>query len=176
MESEKSEVSPLDLIERFSRCQNYPRTVEGIQFLAQGLVHAQQTTGIEMEVIVGHCATISQYCPTDHELLNVARSIRDERLREAESRRDQTAEWERQYGPAKPYDWRSEAASIMPAAREYWRKDKQRIELMRKKAREGGFNLRKLSYPQWFALQVKCQREVGLPVTSEQEKELRRIS
>ncbi len=85
MEQEKfeDERTPLDMIECFSRCANFPRTVEGMQFLAQGLVKASRQTGVAMQTIVDACAAQSQYCPTDHDLMTVAAEIRAERKAES---------------------------------------------------------------------------------------------
>ncbi len=178
MEQERFEDdrTPGDLIECFSRCANFPRTVEGIQFLAQGLAKASSDTGVPMQVIVDACAKASQYCPTDHELLNVGRNIRDELQRQIESKRDLHAEWERLYGPAKAFDWKAEAAKIMPAAKEYWAKDKEAIALMKREAIKRSTTLQKMGYQERFKLHMWAQEQVGIPQTPEQTKELARLS
>lgn len=167
--------NPAELIGRFERCPNFPKTPEGIVFLAQGLAQAARTTGIDATDIVDACAAIGRFCPTDHELLNVARNIRDRRQTEAESKRNRTAEWERQYGKPEPYDWKAETSKIMADASEYWRKDRKILDLMRKTAAAHGIKLKKLSHSTWFSMQVWAQEKVGLPVTPEQRKEMNRI-
>ena len=67
---------PVQIVtEAFSRCSNYPKEQAGIFGLAQGLVKASRITGVAQEAIVDRCADISKFCPTDADLLSVAREI-----------------------------------------------------------------------------------------------------
>jgi hypothetical protein len=81
MEWEQPEIAPqtedpVQLVtEAFSRCSNYPKESAGIFGLAQGLAKAARVTGIAMRAIVERCAEISQWCPTDLDLMNVAREL-----------------------------------------------------------------------------------------------------
>ena len=102
-------ISPLKLIAAFQRCQNYPKDDFGVQALVQGLATASRETGVQMQDITERCAKISQYCPTDADLLNVARDILADRKRaeEADVERTKRAQWERDCGPARPFDWNS---------------------------------------------------------------------
>ena len=174
MQNDKPEDDPLELVTRFLRCGNFPKDRTGIQLLAQGLVKAAQLTGVSMAEITERCANESEFCPTDHDLITVGQEIRADQLREAESKRNQTAEWEREYGRPQTYDWRAEAAKIMPQTKEYWAKDRKMLALMKSKL--GGRPFAKVSYPEWFRLQVWAQEQVGLPVTPEQRRELTRLN
>ena len=75
-EPEPPTEDPVQLVnEAFSRCSNYPKESAGIFGLAQGLSKAARATGVAMRAIVGRCAEISQWCPTDLDLMNVARDL-----------------------------------------------------------------------------------------------------
>ena len=63
------------VIEAFSRCSNYPKERVGVLGLAQGLAKAARVTGVSARAIVERCAEISQWCPTDMDLMNVAREL-----------------------------------------------------------------------------------------------------
>lgn len=60
----------------FSRCTNWPKEPDGISGLVQGLQRACQETGIEPVALVNRCAELSHFCPTDKDLLKVAREMR----------------------------------------------------------------------------------------------------
>lgn len=166
------EKTPLDMIECFSRCGNFPRTVEGIQFLAHGLVKASQETGVPMQIIVEACASMSNYCPTDAELLNVGRNIHREMSEQIEAKRDREAEWARQYGKANPYDWKAEAAKIMPQASAHWKKDRAMVKLMRDQLTHQGAKFKNLGYQDRLALQIWAQDQIGIEVTASQRKDV----
>jgi hypothetical protein len=69
--------APEDLVIRaFSRCQNYPKERAGVLGLAQGLATAAARYGVTAEAIVRECVESSVFCPTDTDLLNVARGMR----------------------------------------------------------------------------------------------------
>ena len=63
------------LVSRLERTAGYPRSDDGVEFLARGLQKASATTGIKEARIVERCAEISRYCPTDSDLLTVAKDI-----------------------------------------------------------------------------------------------------
>ena len=95
---------PEDLVTKaFSRCQNWPKERLGILGLAQGLKKSAERFSVSMEAIVERCAEISQYCPTDADLLTVGRDLRAAIDRSNEPNKE--AEWKLQYGAAKPFDW-----------------------------------------------------------------------
>ncbi len=66
----------LQMCAAFQRCMNYPKNEDGILALAQGLVKASDTTGVYMRKIVDECLESSMYCPTDADMLAVARDCR----------------------------------------------------------------------------------------------------
>ena len=70
-----TELDPLKLIAAFSRCQNYPRDVEGLRALAKGLQRASGAHHVSMCDIVDKCRELSEYCPTDYDLLKIAGEI-----------------------------------------------------------------------------------------------------
>ncbi len=60
----------------FSRCQNWPKDRIGISGIAEALERVSKRFGVPMERIVTECAESSAYCPTDADLINVARSLK----------------------------------------------------------------------------------------------------
>lgn len=67
---------PEELVVRaFSRCSNYPKGRAGVLGLAQGLRLAADRFGVPMTTIVTECVEVSAFCPTDHDLLEVARAL-----------------------------------------------------------------------------------------------------
>lgn len=168
-----NELTAQELIGKFSRCQRFPIDILGINTLAEGLERASKTTGVPMAEIVDAALPIAQFCPTDAELLTIARNIRDQRSNDAEAKRDRTAEWERKYGKPVAYDWKAEAAKIMPKHLEFKAKEARMLALMRDKARERHMPLHKMGQLEFLRLQVDCQRIVGIEVTPEQERETR---
>ena len=77
VKKESEEQLPEDLVVRaFSRCSNYPKDRAGVLGLAQGLKKASERFSVPMEGIVRECVESSVFCPTDTDLLNVARSMR----------------------------------------------------------------------------------------------------
>ena len=95
------------LIATFQRCVNYPKDAEGVSALVEGLARAARETDIQIEEIVSRCAELSQYCPTDADLLKVAEEIRADRIkaREDEVERHRVENWEKESGPPKPFEW-----------------------------------------------------------------------
>lgn len=161
------------LVAKFSRCMRYPAGEDEFEALADGLEKASRIASVEMLAIVDACLLISQFCPTDAELLTVARNIRDERKREFDAKQDKTREWRQQYGNPESYDWKAEAAKIMPQHMEFKAKETRMLALMRDKARERHMPLHKMGQLEFLRLQVDCQRIAGIEVTPEQERETR---
>lgn len=168
-----SELTPHELVAKFVRCQKYPTDVRGINDLADGLERAAQKSGITMHEIVDATLPLAQFCPTDAEFLTIARNIRDERDRDADTKRNKTSEWQRQYGKPASYEWKAEAAKIAAATKIHWKKDAEMLKLMRDKAAERHVPLRKMGHLEHIRLMVECQRIVGIEVTPQQEKECR---
>ncbi len=65
----------LDIIERLSRTKNYPRDLNGLTFLAEGLMRAA-AIGVDPVRIVMDWSAISEWCPTDADLMNTARLLK----------------------------------------------------------------------------------------------------
>ncbi len=98
----------LTLIARLSRTKNYPKDEDGLTFLAEGLMRASAETGAPGQQIVMVCATTSEWCPTDADLMTIAKQIRDEQKRAQEALQPSVEnEWRRTYGPPQPFDWKA---------------------------------------------------------------------
>lgn len=69
-------IDAMRLCSAFTRCMNYPKDEDGVAALARGLMWAASSTDIPMHRIVEECCRISMYCPTDADMLTVARDIR----------------------------------------------------------------------------------------------------
>lgn len=82
-----SESEALDLVATFARCPNYPKERDGLVFFARGLLKAADSHKVNMSAIVERCAANSVYCPTDHDLICAAASIRDELDRAMDERK-----------------------------------------------------------------------------------------
>lgn len=66
------------VIAAFSRCQNFPKERAGVLGLAQGLRRAADQNRVAPARILQECATSSVFCPTDADLVAVARALRPE--------------------------------------------------------------------------------------------------
>jgi hypothetical protein len=66
----------LNLVAAFGRAQNFPRDEAGVIALADGLASASKIIGVSMADIVARCAEASPYCPTNADMLGVAREVR----------------------------------------------------------------------------------------------------
>jgi hypothetical protein len=73
----------LELVERLSRTQNYPKDKSGLNHLAEGLIYASDTFDIPGSEIIAECAQVSNFCPTDHDLIAIARNLGQARDRKA---------------------------------------------------------------------------------------------
>ena len=74
-ETETDEPEEL-VIRAFSRCGNYPKERAGVLGLAQGLLKASEKFHVPMQRIIQECIESSTFCPTDHDLLEVARALK----------------------------------------------------------------------------------------------------
>ncbi len=95
----------LELVARFSRTRNYPKDEAGVVYLAEGLIRAADQTGVLGSAIVFRCAAESDWCPSDADLLTIAREIRDEMKRESDAKINVTAEWKKKYGQPEEFKW-----------------------------------------------------------------------
>ena len=95
------ETTPEDLCRRaFSRCGNWPEDRAGQLGLAQGLKLASDRYRVPEQDIIARCKEQSSFCPTDHDLLNVAADLFKIRADAFEAKRNKTAEWGREFGTA----------------------------------------------------------------------------
>ncbi len=143
----------VELIGRLSRTKNFPRDGAGLTYLAEGLLRAADQNGVDARHVVMICATTSDWCPTDADLMTIARQIRDEQKRAQEALQPSVAEqWQRKYGPAKPFDWtaldREKTKRIKTRERELWSALKHR------------FHGRDLGQIDWITLAVAAE-ELG---------------
>ncbi len=98
----------IELVSKLSRTGRYPTTSEGVDGLARGLQYASDSTQIGAGRIIERCAQISEWCPTDADLLTVARDLQREdavaagtydSMGNAPNRAVPIAELEKIYGP-----------------------------------------------------------------------------
>ena len=76
-DAESHEIGLEEMVTRaFSRCSNFPKERIGVQGLADGLKLAAKRFGVPPSRIVAECAETSGYCPTDADMIGVARSLR----------------------------------------------------------------------------------------------------
>lgn len=65
----------IQIVSRLSRTKRFPTTRDELEGLAEGLQCAHKATGVPGPQIVTKCAELSEWCPTDADLLTVARDI-----------------------------------------------------------------------------------------------------
>ena len=96
-----------ELASRLSRTRNYPSEEAGVSGLARGLQEASNDSGIAADRIVDKCRKDSEFCPTDHDILAVARELAAQDLaRKTQQAQDAArVNWPKEYGPAKPFAW-----------------------------------------------------------------------
>ena len=96
---EPEAATPEDLCRQaFSRCSNWPEDRLGQIGLAQGLYRASGRFRITQEDLITRCRELSAFCPTDADLMRVAGEMFNARQAALAAKRNQNAEWERQYG------------------------------------------------------------------------------
>ena len=143
-------VEALGLVAVFERCSNYPRDERGVQALADGLLAAETAMLVPAAEIVARCARESTFCPTDADLLTVAREIRDEHRRAEQ--RDETEDWRRIYGPPQPFniarDFFARANAAHQRDAEMWAKLRQHLKVVDGK------------WPDWSTM-ARAARELG---------------
>ncbi len=121
----------LQAIARLSRTKSYPKDDDGLTFLAEGLMRASAETGANPDQIIMICATTSEWCPTDHDLMTVAKQIRDEQKRAQEALEPSVeSQWRKKYGEPKLFDWKAldteKVKCVKAREREMLRKIKER--------------------------------------------------
>ena len=160
--------APREIVTKtFSRCSNWPTDPLGIEGLTEGLAEAVKQTGIPGIEIVKKCAELSDFCPTDHNLIEIAWELKAERSRQTEAKRDVVAEWKKQYGEPKP--WEIEAEAIMAqatAARQKRETMEKHIHAELKKLTPRNNDRQNIDYSTWF----RMQQALRYPLTPEQRK------
>jgi len=139
----------LQFIARLSRTKNYPKDEAGLVGLAEGLIRAAAATGANPQQIVMVCATTSEWCPTDFDLMTVAKQISDEQKRAQEALEPSLEQqWRKEYGTPKPFDWKA--------------LDMDKVRLVKAREKEM-FNAIKRKYPgelDWHGM-AQAARELG---------------
>jgi hypothetical protein len=164
--------TPLELVEQFSRCVNYPRTSEGIVAFAEELQNASEYSGVPMEDIVAKCREVADRAPEYADMLGIAREIKEDRQRKEEASTDKRKEWEREFGQPSKFDVDWSPGEVHKAARE-------REKLLNKRLREylgispyhptpSRRDLQSVSLHDRF----KAMKELGYELTMEQAKYL----
>lgn len=138
----------IELVTKLDRTINYPKEMPSVVNLARGLQKAADTMMVSASLIVEKCAEASQFCPTDADLLTVARELRDENRRKNQP--DVTKEWQAMYGAPKPFDWKQ-----IDNGKAKHVKDRERQLLNAIKAKYPG----ELS---WHAM-IEAAKELGYP-------------
>jgi hypothetical protein len=104
-DSTEDQLCPDDLCRQaFSRSANWPEDRLGQIGLAQGLAQASKQFRISKEDLIQRCREISAFCPTDADLLRVAGEMFRTRQDALLANKKQLREWEKRYGPPRPYD------------------------------------------------------------------------
>lgn len=106
----------IELVTKLDRTINYPKEFPGVVGLAKGLQKASDSLKIGASLIVDRCAGTSQFCPTDADLINVARDLArldavatgtyDSLAGSGNSVAADREDWKRQYGTPAPFEWR----------------------------------------------------------------------
>ncbi len=65
----------IELVKKLGRTRHFPQDDAGLECLARGLQNAEQKTKIGAGRIIERCATTSEWCPTDAELLTIAKDL-----------------------------------------------------------------------------------------------------
>lgn len=123
----------VELLAKFERYGKFPTDPAGIDRLAADLKKSADATGIRADLIVDKCAESSAFCPTLADFMGAAIEI--QQAEEDKKRCDQVAagtydslagvpnraqshaDWERQYGPPKPFNVGERAAALRTAAK-----------------------------------------------------------
>lgn len=91
-----------DIAKRFSRCPNYPKNPSEVVIFVEAIGKAVDRYGVDPEGLADRCLGLSQFCPTDFDLLTVAKEMREEVKRAEDAQRNRVAEWRREYGEPQP--------------------------------------------------------------------------
>lgn len=162
----ETEQNPDDLArEAFSRCSNWPQDRHGQIGLAQGLKLAATRFGFTMAELIAVAREESAFCPTDYDLLKLAKDMR-QRIKDSaavEASVRQQDDWRKQYGApaAVPVDWSAAGAGKENEARDH-------------AVREHLTAARGSAWPGWKKISWReiyyAWRELGYDLTVEQER------
>ncbi len=108
-----SHTRAIELVTKLARTKKYPTTDDGVADLARGLQHASEAAKIGAGRIIDRCASISEWCPSDAELLLVAQDLaREDAVADGTydsmasaancAPKLSKADLEREYGPPQP--------------------------------------------------------------------------
>lgn len=75
--SDGKQEDPESLVQAFAACGNFPKDREGVLHLAQELKRASEDFHVPMETVIRECHDISQWCPSPHDIRNVARELHE---------------------------------------------------------------------------------------------------
>ncbi len=154
----------LNAIIPLQRTANFPKDEAGSLALVHGLIRAAEKTGVAMDAIVEECCSSSRYCPTDADLLVVAKDLArckavaegkfDSMGNAANSvKADTVDQWRKEYG--KPVPFPAINAQFHAKAKAA---HKRRQEMYR--AIENHLGIKNQRYPDWTAM-AKAARELG---------------
>lgn len=132
----------IELVSKLSRTNKYPSEEEGVIHLAQALQKASDSTQIGAGRIVDRCASISAWCPTDADLLTVARDLaREDAVAEgtydsmanAANRAVPISELEKIYGPPQKIEvsaeMKSRGAKAQNRHKRMWKEIREKLKL-----------------------------------------------
>lgn len=74
---DESQSDPEHLVQAFAAAGNFPKDREAVILLAQQLKRASEDFHVPMADIVRECVDSSSWCPTPHDLRNIAGELRD---------------------------------------------------------------------------------------------------
>ena len=141
-----------DIVCRFSRCGNYPKTTPEMQALANDLISASENKRVSMEDIAQRWAERSAFCPTAADLFDVALEIRTERQeREAiQSEGEQRSQWKREAVPdqSEPKPDGAHVNAAVAREAQMWRELRKEL------------NVQGLKWPGWAEC-AKAARKLG---------------
>lgn len=135
---EESQPDSESLVQAFAPCGNFPKDREGLLQLAQELKRASDDFQMPMESIIRECHEISQWCPTPHELRNVAKGMREELRPKAPLGCEicQGSGWRSYVHPVNGNDY----ADFCPCARGQWMRSMERQRKEEAKAKKASKN------------------------------------
>jgi len=153
------------LAQHLSRTRNFPQDGEGLANLADALLWASDSYDVNELAVLRRCAELSQHCPADADLLNVAGDLADERAKARDQKQLEGQEqvWRKQYGPPLGFapdeqpDWYPKTKRVLEGRRVLWSKLRDRFHSV----------IHRKDWPDWYTLACAAQefaleaREMG---------------